>query len=150
MIDLGERPHTRYDDGRHRMGTRLWPVQTSLHHRGGFGSEVAPLVPPAEAFAALGGQAAIARLVEGLYDRLAADAVLRPAFRPNLRHQRAQATLFFEAWFGGASTYFAAHGDEGLQALHRAISISRGMADRWIRHFLASFAEVVEDLGLLA
>lgn len=77
------------------------------------------------------GRAAIARLVDGLYDCVEADAVLRPAFSRDLTHQRALATLFFEAWCGGAPTYFDAAWREGPQVQHRAIAISRGMAQTW-------------------
>lgn len=132
------------------METWPLPVQTSLRHRGGFGPEVAPLFPSAATFAALGGRAAIARLVDGLYDRVEADAVLRPAFSRDLTHQRALATLFFEAWCGGEPTYFDAAWREGLQVQHRAIAISRGMADRWVGHFVASFTEAAKDHGLLS
>jgi truncated hemoglobin YjbI len=56
---------------------------------------------------------------------------------------------FFEAWFGGAPTYFDAAWPPGLKALHEPVSISRGMAERWLGHFLASFAETVKDPTLI-
>src|SRR6266540_2772538 len=84
------------------------PVQTRLDHRGVFGSSDAPLFPPEGTFEALGGREAVARLVDGLYDRIEADAVLRPAFHRDLTEDRKKVKLFFEAWFGGAPAYFDA------------------------------------------
>src|SRR4051794_41053393 len=95
----------------HNVGKQpLWalapPVQPRLDHRGGIRGGEAPLFPPADTFAALGGRAAVARIVEGLYDRIAMDPVLRPAFGRDLAGERGRVTHFFEAWFGGAPTYF--------------------------------------------
>jgi ankyrin repeat protein/truncated hemoglobin YjbI len=84
-----------------------------------------------------------------LYDRIEADPALRPAFSRDLAHERDKQKLFFEAWFGGSSAYFDADWPPGLQAAHGAVSISRGMAGRWIGHFLASLAEAVDDPALV-
>jgi truncated hemoglobin YjbI len=83
--------------------------------------------------------------VDRLYDRIETDAVLRPAFNPDLTGERERQKLFFEAWFGGAPTYFDAAWRPGLKVKHEAISISPGMACRWVGHFLDSLAEVVND-----
>jgi truncated hemoglobin YjbI/ankyrin repeat protein len=130
-------------------------VQTGFDHRGGLGpgecagAPPAPLFPPAETFEALGGREAVARLVDGLYDRIETDTVLRPAFNRDLTGEREKVKIFFEAWFGGATTYFDAEWSPGLKARHGGISISRGMAGRWVGHFLDSFAEAVEDPGIV-
>jgi truncated hemoglobin YjbI/ankyrin repeat protein len=125
------------------------PIQTRLDHRGVFGQSDAPLFPPDGTFAALGGQEAVARLVDGLYDRIETDAVLRPAFNPDLAGERAKVKLFFEAWFGGPPTYFDAAWRHGLKRAHERISISRGMAGRWVGHFLASLGEVTGDSDVI-
>jgi truncated hemoglobin YjbI/ankyrin repeat protein len=124
-------------------------VQTGLDHRGGFGPDVVPLFPPAGTFAALGGREAVARLVTGLYDRIEADPVLRPAFNHDLTGERERQKLFFEAWFGGAPTYFDAAWRRGLNARHEKITISRGMAERWVAHFLDSLGEAATDPGIV-
>jgi truncated hemoglobin YjbI/ankyrin repeat protein len=125
------------------------PVQTRLDHRGGLGPNVGSLFPPAGTFEALGGREAVARLVDGLYDRIETDPVLRPAFGRDLTGEREKVKLFFEAWFGGEPTYFDEEWRHGLQATHGGISISRGMAGRWIGHFLASLAQAGEDPGIV-
>lgn len=125
------------------------PVQTSLAHRAVFGLGAAPLFPPVGTFDALGGRTAVARLVDGLYDRIETDSVLRPAFNRDLTRERERQKHFFEAWFGGAPTYFDAAWPPGLKAVHEPVSISRGMASRWLGHFLSAFAEVAQDPTLI-
>jgi truncated hemoglobin YjbI len=124
-------------------------LQPRLDHRGGIGVD-APLFPPPAMFEAMGGRAAIARLVDGLYDRFESDRILRPAFIRDLAEERQKVKRFFEAWFGGEATYFDAAWSPGLKGAHAGISISRGMAGRWIRHFLDAFTEAVENPELIA
>lgn len=126
-----------------REGSHLLQVQPSLEHRGVFGSGTAPLFPPVGTFEAIGGREAVARLVDGLYDRIEKDKVLRPAFNRDLTRERERVKHFFEAWFGGEQSYFNEGWRQGLKTTHGNVSISRGMADRWIGHFLDSFAEAV-------
>jgi ankyrin repeat protein/truncated hemoglobin YjbI len=125
------------------------PLQTGLDHRGGLALVSGPLFPPATTFAALGGREAVARLIDGLYDRIETDALLRPAFARNLAEEREKQKLFFEAWFGGDPGYFDAEWRHGLQVAHAAVSISRAMAARWVGHFLASLAEAARDPAIV-
>jgi ankyrin repeat protein/truncated hemoglobin YjbI len=124
-------------------------VQTRLDHRGGVGMGVAPVLPPAGTFEALGGRLAIASIVDGLYDRIETDNVLRPAFGRDLAREREKVKPFFEAWFGGAQTYFDAEWSPGLTGRHAGISISCGMAGRWVGHFLDALAEAVEEPSMV-
>ncbi len=108
------------------------------------------LFPPAHTFAALGGREAVTRLVDGLYDRIERDAVLRPAFSRDLTRERERQKLFFEEWFGGDAVYFNSEWPPGLKTAHGAISISRGMAERWLEHFHASLAEAAGDTAVVS
>jgi truncated hemoglobin YjbI/ankyrin repeat protein len=128
----------------------LLPVQISLDHRGGIAPGAAPLFPPAGTFEALGGREAVARLVDGLYDRFETDPILRPVFSGDLTAEREKVKLFFEAWFGGAPTYFDRQWPPGLKAAHGGISISHGMAVRWIGHFVDSLAEVTRNAAVVS
>ena len=120
-------------------------LQTRLDHRGGLVSSPASLFPPRETFAALGGREAVARLVDGLYDRFEKDPVLRPAFSRDLSSERERVKRFFEAWLGGSPSYFGEAWSPGLHGRHGGITISRGMAGRWVKHFLDSLAQVSTD-----
>ncbi len=132
------------ENGQH-MGLMPLPVQTRLDHRDGIGLGSTSLFPPPGTFEAIGGRAAITRLVDGLYDRIENDTLLRPAFNRDLNKEREKVKLFFEAWFGGAPTYFNAEWPPSLKAVHVPVSISQGMAMRWLGHFLDSFADAVQD-----
>ena len=136
------------ENGQH-MGLMSLSVQTHLDHRDGIGLGSAPLFPPPGTFEVIGGRVAIARLVDGLYDRIENDTLLRPAFNRDLTREREKQKLFFEAWFGGAPTYFNAEWPPSIKAVHVPVSISRGMAMRWIGHFLDSFADAVEDPAII-
>jgi len=121
-----------------------WP---SLEHRGVFGTAESPLSPPTSSFEALGGRDAVSRLVDGLYDRIERDPLLRPAFARDLTHERTKQKRFFEAWLGGDPGYFDDAWYPGVRAAHASISISRGMAERWLEHFLGSLADLGADEG---
>ena len=121
------------------------PLQPGLEHRGAPGSRQESLFPPPGAFAAVGGREGVAALVDGLYDRIEADALLRPAFGRDLTHEREKQKRFFAEWLGGAAGYFQSEWPPGLRAAHGAVSISRGMAERWLAHFLASLAAAARD-----
>lgn len=120
-------------------------VQVSLDHRGVFKKSRLPLSPPPDIFDALGGREAIAQLVDGLYDRIESDSLLRPAFNRDLAREREKQKCFFEAWLGGEQSYFNAAWPPGLKAVHEPVSISHNMAKRWFGHFLGVLAEVTND-----
>jgi ankyrin repeat protein/truncated hemoglobin YjbI len=105
----------------------------------------AALSPPPGSFTALGGTEGVARLVDGLYDRIETDAVLRPAFTRNLAHERERQKLFFAGWLGGSSAYFDSEWPPSLHTAHSHVAISRRMAERWLGHFLAALSEVTDD-----
>ena len=132
------------ENGQH-MGLISLSIQTRLDHRDGIGLGSAPLFPPPGTFEGIGGRVAIARLVDGLYDRIENDTLLRPAFNRDLTREREKQKLFFEAWFGGTPTYFNEDWPSSLKAVHVPVSISRGMAMRWLGHFLDSFADAVRN-----
>ena len=49
----------------------------------------------------IGGDAAVEALIDGLYDRIATDPVLRPLFSRDLTNERAAQKRFFTEWLGG-------------------------------------------------
>jgi ankyrin repeat protein/truncated hemoglobin YjbI len=120
-------------------------VEPRLDHRSRFSTNIQGLLPLPEMFDAVGGQSGVERLVENLYSRFETDPVLRPAFSRNFRQELEPVKHFFEDWFGGKSGYFDSDWPPGLQAGHCAISISRGMAGRWVGHFLDALAETAPD-----
>lgn len=140
-------PKIRRETGSKSGVSTALPIQPNLDHRGGL--KTAPLFPPAGTFEAIGGRAAVSKIVDGLYNGIEADSLLRPAFGRDLTLEREKVKLFFEAWFGGESTYFDTHWNPGLKGRHEGISISRNMASHWARHFLHAFTAVVKDPTLI-
>jgi len=64
----------------------------------------------------IGGDATIAALIDGLYDRIETDPVLRPLFNRDLTNEREAQQRFFVEWLGGDT----AHSDRAhLPLAHR-------------------------------
>ncbi|MFN8440292.1 MAG: ankyrin repeat domain-containing protein [Caldilineaceae bacterium] len=137
------------DAKKRQMGAMSLPLYACLDHRSRVNQDVAPLTPLPGTFEAFGGRPAIARIINGLYDRIETDSLLRPVFVHNLMDERAKLTSFFEAWLGGAPIYFNKVWPPGLAWVHAGLSISPGMANRWVEHFLAACGDVVTDLSLI-
>ena len=92
-------------------------------------------------FARLGGRAALARLVEAFYDRIAADPELRPIFPDDLTPGREKQAAFLEQWLGGEPRYTQRHGEPALRRRHLPFAITGPAAERWLEHFAAALAE---------
>src|SRR5882757_5189985 len=58
-----------------------------------------------DVFLRVGGAAAIDALIDGLYDRIEADAALRPLFGRDLKNGREGQKRFFTEWLGGDRGY---------------------------------------------
>ncbi|HEX4540727.1 MAG TPA: hypothetical protein VH112_10820, partial [Acidimicrobiales bacterium] len=56
-------------------------------------------------FDRIGGQGTVDRLVDSLYDRFEADAVIRPFFGRDLANGRNRQKRFFAEWLGGPPRY---------------------------------------------
>ena len=76
---------------------RFMPLsfQPHLDHRDRIGLGSASLFPPPGTFEGIGGRMAIARLVDGLYDRIEKDTLLRPAFNRDLTREREKLKVLF-------------------------------------------------------
>jgi truncated hemoglobin YjbI/ankyrin repeat protein len=95
-------------------------------------------------FERIGGQTAIDRLVDSLYDRFEADAVIRPFFGRDLRSSRDRQKRFFSEWLGGPPRYSASAWG-GLYQHHEDLPITAAVADRWLQHLSASLVDAVSD-----
>src|SRR5205085_3239223 len=82
----------------------------------------------------IGGEAAVAALIDGLYHRIETDAALRPLFNRDLTNEREAQKRFFVEWLGGDTAY----SDRAYLPLahrHDLLPITRALAERWLRHF---------------
>lgn len=93
-------------------------------------------------FARIGGRAAVDALIDGLYDRIETDAVLRPLFGRDLTNERLAQKRFFTDWLGGDGNY-GTH--LPLKHRHDLLPITRPLAARWLAHFHGSLEGAVSD-----
>jgi truncated hemoglobin YjbI/ankyrin repeat protein len=93
-------------------------------------------------FAHIGGRAAIAVLVDGLYDRIETDAALQPLFGRDLSREREAQKRFFADWLGGEGGYRT---HLPLKHRHDLLPITRALAGKWLAHFRASLDVAVPD-----
>ncbi len=85
-------------------------------------------------FERIGGQPAIDRLVDLLYEGIGDDDQLRPLFPRDLAPSRSASKLFFAEWLGGPRRY-SEQAHAGLRHRHDGLPITPALADRWLGHF---------------
>jgi hemoglobin len=93
-------------------------------------------------FDRIGGQATVDRLVDSLYDRFEADAVIRPIFGGHLANGRDKQKRFFAEWLGGPPRYSeSAWGS--LYRHHEDLPVTRAVAERWLDHLRGALSDAV-------
>jgi hemoglobin len=85
-------------------------------------------------FERIGGQPAIDRLVDLLYEGIGDDDQLRPLFPRDLADSRSMQKLFFAEWLDGPRRY-SAQAYKGLGSSHDGLPITPALAGRWLGHF---------------
>ena len=85
-------------------------------------------------FERVGGQPAIDRLVDLLYEEIGDDDQLRPLFGRDLAVGRSMQKLFFAEWLGGPRR-FSEHAHAGMRHRHDGLPITPALARRWLGHF---------------
>lgn len=100
-------------------------------------------------FEAAGGMPFFERLVDGFYERVAADAVLLPLYpdREDLGPARRRLTLFLAQYWGGPTTYSAERGHPRLRARHLEFAIGTEERDHWLEAMRASLAAAAAESG---
>lgn len=97
-------------------------------------------------FDRIGRQATVDRLVDSLYARIEADAVIRPFFGRHLTNGRNRQKRFFAEWLGGPPRYSeSAWG--ALYQHHEDLPITRAVAERWLDHLRGALTDAVPAEG---
>jgi truncated hemoglobin YjbI len=102
-------------------------------------------------FERIGGQPAIDRLVDLLYEGIGDDDQLRPLFPRNLAGSRSMQKLFFAEWLGGPRRY-SEQAHAGLRHRHDGLPITPALAERWLGHFHGAIVATVaaeDDRGAI-
>jgi len=93
----------------------------------------------------IGGDAAIAALIEGLYDRIETDPAVRPLFGRDLTNERTAQKRFFAEWLGG-DTVYSDRAHLPLAHRHELLPITRALAETWLGHFCDALDTAVPDV----
>jgi hemoglobin len=93
----------------------------------------------------IGGDAAIAVLIDGLYDRIETDPLLRPLFNRDLTNEREAQKRFFVEWLGGDTAY-SDRAHLPLAHRHDLLPITRTLAETWLGHFSDALDMAVPDV----
>ena len=100
-------------------------------------------------FDAVGGEEFFVKLVDGFYEGIESDEVLRPMYvDQDLTQARRHLTLFLQQYWGGPSTYQAERGHPRLRMRHMPFVIDGDARDRWIYHMHASLSQIEMDEAL--
>jgi truncated hemoglobin YjbI/ankyrin repeat protein len=92
----------------------------------------------------IGGCATVEALIDGLYEGIETDAVLRPIFSRDLANEREAQKRFFIEWLGG-STRYSDNAHLPLKHRHELLPITRSLADKWLVHFRDALGAAVAD-----
>ena len=100
-------------------------------------------------FDAVGGEEFFVKLVDGFYQGIETDEVLRPMYvDQDLTESRRHLTLFLQQYWGGPSIYQAERGHPRLRMRHMPFVIDDDARDRWIYHMHASLSQIEIDDAL--
>lgn len=98
---------------------------------------------PDSFWAAVGGHETFVCLVDGFYERVATDPLLRPMYpEEDLSGARERLTLFLEQYWGGPTTYSQRRGHPRLRMRHAPFPVTPEARDRWLAHMRASLDEL--------
>lgn len=102
----------------------------------------------ASVYEAVGGQPFFDALVDRFYDRVEADAVLRPLYPDDLGPGKRSLALFLGQYWGGPTTYSEEKGHPRLRMRHGAFTIGRRERDAWFTAMAAAVLEADVDRHL--
>ncbi len=89
----------------------------------------------------LGGDEPLRRIVDGFYQRVEQDPLLRPMYPPDLEESKRRLFLFLAQFFGGPATYSQERGHPRLRMRHFPFAIDQRARDHWLAHMLAAIDE---------
>jgi len=97
-------------------------------------------------FDAVGGAQFFTDLVDGFYEGVETDSVLRPMYPAgDLTDARRHLSLFFMQYWGGPKTYQEERGHPRLRMRHAEFVIDADARDRWVTHMKAALDRMDVD-----
>lgn len=104
-------------------------------------------------YQAIGGEAAVRRLVErfyGLMDELPQARAIRAMHPADLSHAKERLFMFLSGWLGGPPLYADRFGPPRLRRDHLRFPIDEAARDAWMTCMTQALAEQVADAELRA
>ncbi len=95
----------------------------------------------------VGGEDFFRRLVEGFYERVERDDILRPMYPEDLSESKRVLTLFLVQYWGGPGTYLEERGHPRLRMRHVPFRITKRARDAWLSAMMGSLEEARGDLS---
>lgn len=96
---------------------------------------------PRSVYELLGGEESLRLIVDAFYDKVEADAVLRPMYPADLAESKRRLFLFLLQFFGGPARYSEERGHPRLRMRHFPFAIDRQARDHWFDHICAAIDE---------
>jgi hemoglobin len=96
---------------------------------------------------AVGGRPFFDALVDGFYDGVSADRLLRPLYPEDLTESRRHLAGFLTQYWGGPSTYSDERGHPRLRMRHAPFAIGDAEREAWLHHMLGSLEAVAAARG---
>ena len=93
-------------------------------------------------FQQIGGHDFFVQLVDGFYEGIEHDEVLRPMYPDDLTDSKHHLVMFLEQYWGGPRTYQAERGHPRLRMRHAPFPIDDDARDRWIAHMRESLSRI--------
>lgn len=104
----------------------------------------AETAPPRTPYEALGGSAAIRRIVDRFYDLMESEpqyGALRAMHAADLAPMRVSLTGWLSAWAGGPRDWFDENPGKCMMSAHRGLGVSRETAGQWVEAMSRAIAE---------
>lgn len=90
------------------------------------------MTKPGTIYEAIGGQAAVDRIVDSLYTHIGQNQTLLPIFPDDLNESARKQRLFLTQFFGGPNLYFQDRGHPMLKRRHMEFEITPERKDAWL------------------
>ena len=94
----------------------------------------------------VGGQQFFERLVDGFYDAVETDELLRTMYPEDLTDSKRHLVLFLCQYWGGPATYQAERGHPRLRMRHATFHIDKKASDAWIIAMTSALGGVRSEL----
>ncbi|SYX82005.1 globin [Paenibacillus alvei] len=101
-------------------------------------------------YEAIGGEAAVRKMVEAFYPRVQAHPLLAPLFPEDIMPVMERQFMFLTQFFGGPSLYSDQFGHPMMRARHLSFPITRDRADAWLGCMREALHEIGMEPGLAA